>query len=144
MEKLKMGDTVEICDTKYNHLEENWKSYIFVKMGYANSIIFVLPEDEENYKNGLCFNVMKTNIVHKWRIPEEPKYRPFTFEDRELFKDKWLMKKNNKAEAEYKIIAIYSHYVLIEETAHSYVDLFNYFIFYFIFTDGSPCGVEVK
>jgi len=139
MKELKMGDIVEVCVVKYNSLEEIWEPYIFIKMGINNTVIVVKKEDEQDYKDGWGFNIFKTDIAFKWRIPEESKYRPFTFEDRELFKDKWIKYKNNENEVEIRLCFVDKFSVFSNEL-YTYEELLRCFTF----LDGSPCGVKIE
>ncbi len=148
MKELKMGDIVEICQAKYNSTEEIWKPYIFIKKGKDkdNDIICVKEDNEKDYTDGLNFNTFMTDYTYKWRIPENPKYRPFTFEDRELFRDKWVRNKESGNESLIigfdTIIKDYrgSRVWLGANMNYEYEELFKYFTF----LDGSPCGVKIE
>lgn len=73
-----------------------------------------------------------------YRVKPEPKYIPFTFEDRDMFKDRWIYSK------EYgnltKIIHIEDDSVrsvtIGTGDAFSYSELLNLYTF----EDGTPCG----
>ena len=124
MKELKMGDEVEIYGN------DEWEKRIFVKKGQCNGIICVHSETEGMFKNDKSFH---TTWWKKWRIPEEKKYRPFTFEDRELFLGRWVKNKNNNTEIALNIISL----TTVENCDYEFL-LSNY-----TFLDGSPCGKEV-
>lgn len=72
---------------------------------------------------------------YEYRIKLEPKLIPFTFEDRELLRGKWVTKKS--VNTEWLIVTISEHGVLIH---HTYTVNYRELLSDYIFTDGSPCG----
>ena len=75
---------------------------------------------------------------NEFRIFEEPKLVPFTFEDNLLFKDKWLIFKNDRFMC--KIIEFDKKEVYFKAHNYTYYDLLNMFTF----EDGSPCGKYIN
>ena len=69
-----------------------------------------------------------------YRIKPEPKYIPFTFEDRELFRDKWVRTKTHSKE--FKITGMSRGTVGTEKTNLTYSEAFAYLEF----LDGTPFG----
>ena len=74
----------------------------------------------------------------KYRIKPEPKLVPFTFEDKELLVDKWVVEKGYRAID--KIIRIANDGVLAGNKAITYSKLFHSYEF----SDGSPCGKYIN
>ena len=74
----------------------------------------------------------------KYRIKQEPKLVPFTFEDKELLVDKWVVEKGYTAID--KIIRIANDGVLAGNKAITYSKLFHSYEF----SDGSPCGKYIN
>ena len=77
----------------------------------------------------------------KYRIRQEPKLVPFTFEDNLSFRDKWFKDKQNKQ----MLVKIYSinrrdGEILIGEEWVTY----KQFLDEYIFEDGSPCGKYIN
>lgn len=75
----------------------------------------------------------------EYRIKPEPKYIPFTYEDREQLRGKWLMHKNYDKD-QYMIVRIDTNGVSIKVDHISYQDLFDKYLF----SDGSPCGKVIE
>lgn len=70
----------------------------------------------------------------EFRIKPEKKLVPFTWEDRELFRGKWVM--DRYSTTEFILYIIEEKYV----SGLSYKELFEDYMF----LDGSPCGKEVE
>jgi hypothetical protein len=73
-----------------------------------------------------------------YHIYEEPKLVPFTFEDRDLFKDKWFVFKDDKFRC--KILGFDKKKIYFKSNNYSYQEL----LWLFTFEDGSPCGKYIK
>lgn len=73
--------------------------------------------------------------VDKYRVKPEKEYIPFTFEDRELFRDKWLRRKSDKAEFRPSEIYLKSIYFQAGNGIE-YPDALRKFEF----LDGTPFG----
>lgn len=73
-------------------------------------------------------------IVNK---PLEDKYEPFTYQDRELLRHKWI--KHNKLEEECFIHTIDEKGVIIGTDSVYYHEL----LLHYKFLDGTPCGKKV-
>lgn len=78
-----------------------------------------------------------------YRIKQEPEYVPFTFEDINLFGDKWFKNKViiNGSSSGNLFKPIHSNinglsFFINEYKFYSYVDILSTFVF----LDGSPCG----
>ena len=125
-EELKMGDKVEVFYGGGGFIKR-----IFVKYGKNDGVICVSEDSEEQFLRGEYF---LTNYFSEWRIPEEKKYRPFTFKDRELFRGKWVKRKFGCFEDMLDIIDEYT------SGGIKYIELFEDYTF----LDGSPCGVQEK
>ena len=81
----------------------------------------------------------------KYRIRQEPKLVPFTFEDNLLFRDKWIQYKNGYKNPKYKII-IYDEFkiTIIGCNRNSFDYTYEKFMQVFEFEDGSPCGKYIN
>ena len=75
----------------------------------------------------------------KYRIRQEPKLVPFTFEDRELFRGKWIRRKADGCEFCPNEIYLRSVYYQANNCV-KYSDLLSKFEF----LDGSPCGKYIN
>lgn len=75
---------------------------------------------------------------YKYRIKPEPKLIPFTFEDNGLFKDKWIIFKEDRFMC--KIIGFDEKRVYFRSNDYTYFE----FLRFFTFEDGSPCGKYVE
>ena len=78
-------------------------------------------------------------IVNK---PLEDEYEPFTFEDRELLRNKWIKTKipgKLTKREEFLINTIFTHGVIGGLEHLDYTYLLNHFTF----LDGTPCGKKV-
>ena len=73
-----------------------------------------------------------------YRVKPKPKLVPFTFEDKELLVDKWVVEKGYTAID--KIIRIANDGVLAGNKAIMYSKLFHSYEF----SDGSPCGKYIN
>ena len=79
----------------------------------------------------------------RYRIKPEKKIVPFTWDDRELFRGKWVVKKVDLSigkSKEYLITCITDNEVHFGASEYTYTEFMNYFTF----LDGSPCGKEVE
>ena len=72
-------------------------------------------------------------IVNK---PLEDTYIPFTFEDRELLRGKWIRSNNHKNTSESVIMYLSETRVATEDSGYSYSQLLEMCEF----LDGKPCG----
>ena len=80
-------------------------------------------------------NIFKYN---QHRIKPEPKLVPFTFEDKDLFKDKWFRLKTTGGL--FKASYIDESLITIDASQNSYSELMQLFEF----EDGSPCGKYIN
>ena len=91
-------------------------------------------------------NVISVDIYTKYlfegirlRIKPESKYIPFTFEDRDLFKDKWMQRHGRQNLV--RICTITKNEVFWDRNnSCTYSEL----LARFEFEDGSPCGKLIK
>ena len=74
----------------------------------------------------------------EYRIKSEPKLVPFTFEDKDLFKDKWFKLKTTSGL--FKASYIDESLITIGASQNSYSELIQLFEF----EDGSPCGKYIN
>ena len=132
MKDLKFGDVVEIFS---NH---RWEERIFLHFGKENSVICVSKPTEKSFKNAEDYNT----IIWRhgtWRIKKQPEYKPFTFEDREMFRGKWV--KHKKFAFECQIACVHASGVGFQKEEYtSFKDFFDNYEF----IDGVPCGKEIK
>ncbi len=133
MKELKIGDVVEV-----KHSFNRWISRIFVKYGKDNGIIVVHYQYEIEYKTGMIFYTEFCED-ESWRHKQEPKYIPFTFEDRELLKGRWIKDK-------YKSKLIKQILLIVENRIHTVLGIISYELLLdnYIFVDGTPCGKKIK
>jgi hypothetical protein len=90
---LKMGDLVEV-DLDYAGI---WKERIFIKDAIDNGIFCVMVDMERNFKCGKMFGLC---LWHdgQWRKKRKLRYRRYTWEEKEILRDKWLKLKNTNIE----------------------------------------------
>ena len=143
--ELKMGDEVEVLKSK-----GVWERRIFIKHG-DSGIIAVQQGYEDKYNEGLSFNTQRYDD-NDWRFPKEISYRPFTWEERDQLRGKWVKYKDSKD----------SFTEMLESQIHSFFridkkdDDFDWIFLAkgygvspknllnkFVFIDGTPCGVKV-
>ena len=74
----------------------------------------------------------------KYRIRQEPKLVPFTFEDKNLFKDKWVVEKGYTALNRIEKIAFGG--ILLGAKNFTYSEMLHRCEF----EDGSPCGKYIN
>lgn len=77
----------------------------------------------------------------KYRIRQEPKLVPFTFEDNLLFKDKWIKYKGLSKDLN-RIVRVCSSWIYIENLETPI--LYEHLLDIFEFEDGSKCGKYVN
>ena len=95
-------------------------------------------EDDGKMKSNLNFLAS----TYEYRIKPESKYVPFTYEDRELFRGKWI--KNKQSGDELLIVVINSNNSVSGFTNQiSTVPLKDGFM-YWCFLDGTPFGKLVE
>ena len=83
-------------------------------------------------------DIDKLNPVYMYRIKSEPKLVPFTFEDKDLFKNKWFKLKTTSGL--FKASYIDKSLIAIGASQNSYSELMQLFEF----EDGSPCGKYIN
>ena len=91
MSDLKIGDEIFVSNYNHDDIEARQREKrIFIKHGKNNGVICVRSDSEEEYADGIKFS------VHFWRywkrIPKK-KYIPFTWEDRDKLKGRWVKEK---------------------------------------------------
>ena len=143
--ELKMGDIVEIHETQitrhrldmYSHFT-SWVESVFVKYGEDDSIIVVDERSRNNFLGGEAFTTKKYSKP-LWRVPKQKTYRPFTWEEREQLRGKWVKWKG--ADTEHFITTITkTHVILMEKNDWvTFQELCDNCIFV---DSGLPCGVE--
>ena len=75
---------------------------------------------------------------NEYRIKPQPKLVPFTFEDKDLFKDKWFRLKTTSGL--FKASYIDKSLIAIGASQNSYSELMQLFEF----EDGFPCGKYIN
>jgi len=130
--ELKMGDEVEVLIDPYRDI---WDKKIFVKLGNCGSIIVVSAYSTYEFKHGESFSTKQ--YYSKWRIPKQKTYRPFTWEEREQLRGKWITRKveRDNPNPEYCIAIINNVGIYIGATV-----TFKALYEDFIFLGGSPVG----
>ena len=83
-------------------------------------------------------DIDRLNPVYMYRIKSEPKLVPFTFEDKNLFKDKWVVEKGYTALNRIEKIAFGE--ILLGAKNFTYSEMLHRCEF----EDGSPCGKYVN
>lgn len=115
---VKVGDKVKLGSRGVFHIYEIFGNKILIDLG--------------GYKD--FFNIEELKKVTK-------KIIPFTFEDREMFRDKWVI--NNGYKSEFKIITIGVHAVTLAYYNKTSNKTYEEMLKYFEFIDGTPFGKEV-
>ena len=127
-----------IIEVSYSN-ENNWLKRVVFTFKNNKAICWNKAETLEEAEN-----VYESIMWEKWREIEEPKYRPFTWKDRDLIRNKWIRLKNNP-HIEFQIHKINLDtnnclYVKINSTYINHELLLNNYEF----IDGTPCGVKVE
>lgn len=115
--------------------KEKAKELIILLSAYLEDKIIQVSNNGEHWVE---FNMVSPEYIFEYcyhRIKPEPKLVPFTFEDREMFRDKWIRRKTDGCE--FCPNEIYSKSVNIQtNNCVNYSDLLDKYEF----LDGSPCG----
>jgi hypothetical protein len=137
MKELEMGDIVEV--KAYNW--KLWESRIFIKHGKNNGIICVDGSCNTAFKNGENFETAYWE-KEEWRFPEEKSYRHFTWEERDILRDKWIKHKDNTHEAQIVEFSMYNevHFVQTRSKQISFKKLLEDYTT----LNGDVLGVEEK
>ena len=123
-----------IDPTRYRIKESPIKELLLLICAFSEGKVIQHKYDEWIDEDHPLFNDNPEN----YRIKPEQILIPFTFEDKDLFKDKWI---KHKIESTLnKIIRINNTIVGIYPSSFSYND----FLKYFVFEDGSPCGKYIN
>ena len=134
MEKLpKFGDIIEVKDYDTGDYDTgDYERRIFV--GFTkNNVHCVCGRDEYAFNNGKSFS---TSIWNIWREIKKPEYVPFTVKDADMFRGKWIRNKKSDLAGEELITSIKRCGIETDSTNRDYL----YFLKYYTFLDGSPCG----
>lgn len=102
-----------------NRAKKLWP--IIKAFGEGGSIQFLNEIDEWEIVQHPIFS----EEPNRYRIKPEPKLVPFTFEDRDLFKDKWVV--INSSGYLNKIIGCGKTKITIGENSFTYEEAFKYF-----------------
>ena len=84
-------------------------------------------------------NISWTDPIERYRIKPEPRLVPFTFEDRELLKGKWITGRVSKT-FEAQIVSISLEGVVLGNANGAN---FTMFLERYNFLDGTRCGKEI-
>lgn len=105
-----------------------------------------VPENVEFYSDN--YDIWKKNeytiyeiikdIMTKYRIKPEPRYRPFTQDDWRLFKDLWVRPKNS-SNSWMRIVGYSANSISLQISYVIYSTLLNDYET----NEGKPCGVEI-
>ena len=126
--ELKMGDEVEVLIDPYRDI---WDKKIFVKLGNCGSAIVVSAYSTYEFKHGESFSTKQ--YYSKWRIPKQKTYRPFTWEERDQLRGKWIKRKTSDLEC--CVTVINTEGIFLGKTLP-----FCYLFENYTFLDGSPVG----
>lgn len=137
-EDLKMGDTIEVM------LPSGlWVERVFIKLGKESKVICVHNSTEVGYYDGSTF-IVDSMPKGKWRIPKEPEYIPFTYDDYEQLIGKAIKTKSTSKDNKgvYLINRVYfstdiTHPIQI---GTNWNISFEYLFKNCEFLDGTPCG----
>lgn len=83
---------------------------------------------------------------NKYRIKPESKYVPFTFEDSKLFRDKWIVLKEEYGSSKRltRIFGIYEDHVNHISGNYIYNIYYKDLLKMYTFEDGTPCGKQIE
>ena len=130
MNELKMGDIVEVRDCT-----QEWSDRIFIKYGKPGQIMYVNPDYAQNFRDNENFSTF-TIDDRGWRVKQKPEYVPFTWDDREQLRGKWIRSKILQ-HLEYCILDITSISIHVYEVQSI---SFEKLLDSYEFIDGTPCG----
>lgn len=108
------------------------------------------PQEKwRDFVPGQTLDVLVDELVKDYRIKPEPKLVPFTFEDRALFRDKWLKVVNSLSHHyshETRILRIRKNDVeLIDNSGHLTIIGYEALLVNYVFADtGEPCGKLIE
>ena len=118
--------------------KEQAKELLPIFQAFANGKQIQFLESNGSWRD--CPNPGWSPELYKYRIKPESKLVPFTFEDKELLKGRFIMTKDDPS-CIYQITGIAKNTVRVPETGfYTYKVLLNKFLF----DDGSPCGKYVE
>jgi len=134
MSKYKMGEKILVRGFSSN----DWNERIFIKDGKNKSAICVMEEEKKKYFSGEDFMTQMWEY-HK-KLPEK-KYVPFTWEDRDLLRGRWI--KSKEDDKELMIIGFSKEEVFLIHTDQG--DIYHKGVLdFYTFLDGTPCGKLVE
>ena len=129
MEKLpKFGDIIDVRTGR--DIDYYKRTLLAFNNGKA---LCVSDGDEEDYYNNRIFSVC---FWDEWREIKKPEYVPFTVKDADMFRGKWIRNKKSDLAGEELITSIKRCGIETDSTNRDYL----YFLKYYTFLDGSPCG----
>ena len=137
MKYFKLNQTVYHSDYGQGKVVE-LENIEFAEDGYPILVEFIdysihFTKDGRRYKDS-PISLSQTPISEVVNVPLEDTYVPFTFEDRELLRGKWVSRKTIKGE--FMIIYIGILKVGLDGSYYTYQELFEDFEF----IDEKPCG----
>ena len=135
MSDLKIGDEIFVSDKDNIETRQRVKR-IFIKHGKNNGVLCVVDGNKAQYEKGERFY---TWWWAYWKRISPKKYIPFTWEDREKLKGRWVKKKGDR-KSEKIINNVNGSGVIIGLQFILYDELLKDWLF----DDGSPIGKEVE
>lgn len=126
-----------IIEVSNNPNKRFWQKRILICIKNGKAICWNSAETLEEAEK-----TMSTSIWDHWKEIPEPKYRPFTWEDRYLIKGQWIRPKNKTHEERLvtNIVQSIEGIFYIQNGPSSIINaeilLANY-----EFVDGTPCGL---
>jgi hypothetical protein len=133
--EFKTGDIVEVKESN----KSAWCERIF--LFEKDSMFYCISNRQEGlYRDNLIFECVPWNECRK---KPEKKYRPFTWEERDQLRGKWIKEKEQSQDECMIIGLIYKDEAWIDAGELGYFTP-EYLLENYIFLDGSSCGVEVK
>ncbi len=120
-------------DIEILHSSGSWDSRIFIKYGNTDGIVCVHYGSDHRFYNGMRFDTQYWE-KDEWRIKKEPEYIPFTFDDKEQLKGRWIKMIGS---GDYLITVTFKEGICITDGSTIY---YERLLEEYIFDDGSPCG----
>ena len=109
-----------------------------ILLAYSQGKLIQISNNGNHWVEWIATNPDSIFNYNYYRIKPKPKLVPFTFEDRDLFKDKWFRLKTTGGL--FKASYIDGSLITIGASQNSYSELMQLFEF----EDGSPCGKYIN
>lgn len=109
-----------------------------ILLAYSQGKLIQISNNGNQWVEWIATNPGSIFNYNYYRIKPEPKLIPFTFEDKDLFKDKWFRLKTTSGL--FKASYISESLITIGASQNSYSELMQFFEF----EDGSSCGKYIN